>query len=214
MYFQIAEKRWKTGNYLRNSYYKRGANSVGQLGSFNVSPRSNDQKDKHHNRYMLDRVRYQAAPVGPGGEEAVTFRYVYNEDRKKIHWSERAEPLPELIKGCTSVYDAYMHKKCFHYHADQRLTKVDHFIGSHPHYLRVLSEKYRWCEKGKLTAVESKDMHGNLVKAKRFNYDDRGNVLSEVLEGNLTGKDTWDVFERWYRYSGDGLNNLVADGES
>ncbi len=69
----------------------------------------------------------------------------------------------------------------------KRIEKIQKYLGNNPY-----SElRYWWGKQGKaagnLTAIGLYDAQNNIIQARQLTYDDYGNVVKEVLEGNLTG---------------------------
>ncbi len=108
------------------------------------------------------------APVGSDETpvEFATFRY--GDDTTEWRGAEG-----ELTK--------YVFGKC------KRVEKIQKYLGNN-----LYSElRYWWGKKGKaagnLTAIGLYDAQNNMIQARQLTYDDYGNVVKEVLEGNLTG---------------------------
>lgn len=113
--------------------------------------------------------------------------------------------------GETHVYDAAGRKTSYFYHfPTKRLEQIIHFDGDNV----VLKEEIKWDDNSSLRSKEELDGSGQLLRKKFFNYDERYNITEETLEGDLLGWSGRDYFTRWYRYSNDGFNNLLAEGDA
>ncbi|MCP5508043.1 MAG: RHS repeat protein [Chlamydiales bacterium] len=166
-------------------------------------------------RQMVDRVKTLSAPVGRDATPIVTHRFVYHIDTNKLNeWS-----------GSTDVYDCFNNKKTYIYNGDHRLLCVHRFIGTedHQHYN---TERYHWGgpdpkSSTLLNSITVEDNTGSIFACKAYRYDDRGNVLSECLYGNITGNsdapitlddqgypiDNGNEYEgKLFEYSNDALN--------
>ncbi len=84
-------------------------------------------------------------------------------------------------RGAEGEFTKYVFGKC------KRVEKIQKYLEGVPY-----SElRYWWGKKGKatgnLTAIGLYDAQNNMIQARQLTYDDYGNVVKEVLEGNLTG---------------------------
>lgn len=122
------------------------------------------------------RVKCQKGPVGPDGEKRTIYSFSYDDDH-------------------TKVTDANDHVRIYR-HSHKRLTSLQEFK---KHKL-FRSHDYVWGENEGLSwGKYPKTNAGNLCTeaicngdkkaeyAKRFSYDDYGNVLKETIYGNLSG---------------------------
>jgi RHS repeat-associated protein len=121
------------------------------------------------------KVRELTAPVGENGEERVIYTFKYHPG--------------ELNKrgGMTEVFDVYGNKTEYYYSAQLRLEEIKHFNGSNV----MSSEKFMWGKDKEASYIVAKtilDSQGKAIFSKCFIYDSYGNVISEKLYGNLSGK--------------------------
>lgn len=184
-----------TGNFIKAKYYRMNDFSVPGLGGVypDLDPPNSVKYD------LCDRVKLLQEPVGRSNRPITTYRFVY-------HLTfDRYDP------RSTDVYDAFLHKTSFHYRSDT-LHKIEYFTGTFPNFNLDHTEEYIWnC--GKMAAKTDKDGLGNILKTFSFTYDERKNLTSETLQGDLTGHGETQSYTKWFRYSDDGYNNLLTEGE-
>lgn len=195
-----------SGLFLQNKYYTVGENLVNGISRVYIPDQIAivEKGIFRTKNYMLDRVMQQSEPVGPCNSSAITYRFVYNETGKSN----------ECLNGFTDVYNAQLHKTTYHYNKEHRIDKIEHFTGEYPNNIFSYWEEYQWTDNGKLISKEIKNAQGKIEKGLSFSYDENGNVLTHTLRGNLSGNEREDSYTCWYAYSQDGLNNLVAEGDS
>lgn len=118
------------------------------------------------------RVHALKAPLGSDNTPLPMFRFQYFTcDLGEFHW--------------THVYDAHNHLTTYHFGLDERLDEIVKFNGKNPYS----KERFFWgkgAEAGNLTS-RSLSSQTRTVFCKTYEYDAAGNVLSELIFGNLTG---------------------------
>lgn len=209
-------------------YYNQGANPIPGLPHLNINIDS-----------FLDpaysRVLALASPVGTDATPLCTHRFIYNvvlgDYNKTYYYNNNAFKYHVPIKsGSTTVIDA--HGKATHYHYDGqlRLTGIEQYLNGRifrkNHYLWGHADQEE--VKGNLLFTVLSDGDGSVYRCHTYNYDNRGNVISEHLGGVLTGKnlnpvqrnihgvpvfDGADVYTKTYVYSDDGLNLLLQEND-
>jgi len=132
--------------------------------------------------------------------------------------------------GITYTFDAYNRKTTYHFSEnDQRISHVVRYLGKENHQ-PYISEEYHWGSKytpdeGNILAKCWKDETGVAKKGVFFTYDERGNVLSERIYGNISGQcgapvgvqngyavsNGCESFGKKCAYSGDGYNLLLTE---
>lgn len=154
----------------------------------------------------LRKVKLLKAPVGTDATPIITHRFFY-------------------AGGASGVYDALGHKTDYAYDESKRLTDIIKYHGSEPHSL----EKFYWKKNGDLLSRTFAAWNGPTQCCRHLNYDGNGNVISEDLYGNLTGrnqspvvvdadgtpqKNGCETYAKCYIHSNDGFNllQLETDG--
>ncbi|NGX42582.1 MAG: tRNA nuclease WapA [Chlamydiae bacterium] len=206
---RLVEKQWPEGRFRKMEYYESGKTT-------------NDIYISSKKDSRVGRVSALYAPVGVDNTPVATHEFFYflKEDKK----SKRP------IGGKTEVVDALGNKKVYHFSSEHRLTSIEEFDSSKALYRR---ERFFWGSKGSgnytclLTRV-LEDGVGEVQMYRGWSYDKRGNIVKEIVAGNLTGKETilpqmdrhgrliengCEKHESRFSYTG---NNLLAeenDGE-
>ncbi len=156
--------------------------------------------------YKLGRVHKISEPVGPAGQDKVTYEMHYNENITAGN-------------GVTTVIDGLGRHTRYHYDKKKMLTTIQRI--NNPG--KTSTERFFW-EKEKLTA---KFLRGDkkIYYSKIYKYDPKGNVLQDQLFGNLTGhcttplkvdgkgippKETKDRYTCNYTYSQNQYNLLLS----
>ena len=129
------------------------------------------------------RVTEQKAPVGHDGEEKTIFSFVYHPSDRK-----------------TEVFDAKDRKTVYRYSSRDRLTSIDTYTHKDKLYR---GEGLLWGKKetthrgerddsdeGHLLAKTLFDDDRKALFCERYEYDSHGNVIKEIVYGNLTGEGT------------------------
>jgi RHS repeat-associated protein len=134
--------------------------------------------------------------------------------------------------GQTDIYDPELGKKNFSYNPQLRLTQINHYGVVEGSEALAYSEKFVWGEKEPLTANllchvlldEKKDP----ILARRYHYDEKGNVVQEDLLGALSGSgkrqlvldpdglpenNGVETYSRHFAYSKDGRSLRVREEE-
>ena len=170
----------------------------------------------------MNRVKTIQEPVGIGSDLITTCRLFYET-------SDEGKGSKKPIQGYTKVYDALDHQTVYRYDKNHRLTCIEKYLGNRDYRLYT-KEKLTWggsydsqlC----MRTFENKD--GCILFARYFKYDDHGNILEDVLSGNLSGAFT-DAIEmqadgtpsqknesyiKKYTYSKDNLMLSESDSRS
>lgn len=152
------------GYYVQTKYYRNGPNKV---DSRVVKP--NGQKERH---FLRNRVRKQAAPVGPGGQKVTTHRYFYYKrtDKSPAH--------------CT-VRDAYNNTARYYWNRSRRLIKI---VKHDANKNLLKKETFTWGtgkQKGYLIARNLFDEENKPMLSRVFEYDSKGNIVTETLYGRF-----------------------------
>ncbi|MFA6917168.1 MAG: RHS repeat-associated core domain-containing protein [Parachlamydiales bacterium] len=198
-----------TGNFIQPEYYKAGENSLSKLGVVYT-----DYKKKDHFRdSVVDKVKKLKEPVGTTNRPITTYRFVYSWINKITERTKNGFTAHQT-KSSTDVYNAHLNKTTYCYDGGDKIKKIEFYRGIFPNYALDHSEEYLWdCYSNKLVSKTDLDSEGKVVNARSFNYDARGNIISEALEGDLSGNGIVQAYTRWFKYSDDGFNNLIAEGD-
>lgn len=145
-----------------------------------------------------DRVKTLFQPVGKDGQLVPTHHFIYDIERKiddGIYSYEK--------KGTTEIYDVDHNKTSVHYTPDFLPLEVRYHEKDRLHHRFQM----QWGEFGQL---QQKTLLGDddrpLLK-REFFYDDRGNILQEMLTGNICVPDSQDTFTENHEY--DERNRLI-----
>lgn len=158
------------GRFLETQYYHKGGNLIG----------SSYLKIKNEKSPVIDRVKLQRAPVGHDATAIITHRYFYD---PKCYSD---------VYGWAEVFDAYNHKTGYRWDKYQRLEKIEKFTGTSDHQIYGTDYLY-WGDVNsndctRLLGRCFKNKDGRCLYARIFNYDEHGNVLSDEIFGNLSGR--------------------------
>ncbi|CUI16927.1 putative rhs family protein [Candidatus Protochlamydia naegleriophila] len=222
----IKRKERRNNRFIEVDYYGMG-DRPGELFKISI----NNFADPRNNR-----VRYLKAPVGVDATPLITHEFFYDFN------FEINKNAVKLFRGVTSVYDAYRRKTCYHYNDNQRLEKCVQFVQGKPYHQTL----YCWkeCidslvgnasmvpanafEQANLKGRIIQDGQGDIVSARLFDYDRRGNIVEESLYGHLTGKTFTplifdhkkqtirkgaEVYRKQFVYSHDDFNLLLEEKE-
>lgn len=136
------------------------------------------------------KVESLTAPAGRIGEEVPLFRFEYR--------SEKRDPLAQTL-----VYDPVNALTKYTYSQENfRLESIEKYQGEQPYSL----EKYEWgkgAEEAQLTC-HSLSERDRLCLCRRYSYDDRGNVTTDILTGDLCGGEN-NSFQKNCSYSNENL---------
>ena len=134
-------------------------------------------------------------PIGLDATPLPMYRFIYHLNKDK------ASSKP--IGGMTEVYDPYDNKMAYHFCDEQRLTKIESFNKDGSLYR---SENITWGSKksDEYTLLKNRqicDSNGNILLAKEYKYDKKGNVIEEKTSGNLKGLGTYETHTKYYSYT-------------
>lgn len=149
--------------------------------------------------YSNAKVSAIKKPIGVSNESIVAHQFSYGE-------------------GFTEVFDANQNRTRYSFNNEGRITRIDRPSGAQVRNV--------WSANGCLIGKALFDANGKAIVARRFHYDDRGNVLIEQIFGNLTGKagqpiqmtaeglpaeNGVECYTKKYTYSNDGRNLLLKE---
>ncbi len=159
----LVRKELPEGRTLEIDYFKKGVNWVWPGQSCEID------------RARQEMVMQLRAPVGTDATPLPIYRFLYDRVARR-----------------TEVYDAQDHRKVYHYNEQDRLNKIESFTGNAPFY-KYAEERFTWgvpCTKdcGNLLTKTLVAKDGFIFFNRTYTYDSAGNVLEEVLYGNLTGR--------------------------
>lgn len=164
---KMKEKRLSNGWFLKTDYFHKGVNKVA----------NQEIAIKHSDDPRVYRVKSQSAPVGPDSQPITTHEFLYD---IKHGWQTAR----------TLVFDAYKHQTIYFYDYNQRLTQIEKFKGNGPYQLEQ-KEKFIWLssgsKSGNLAAKILENSQGQVLFARKFEYDEKGNVTKECCFGNFSG---------------------------
>lgn len=187
-----------------------------------------------------NRVRRLRAPVGHDATPITTHEFFYDLSFKV----DCDEQKTSTYAGITTVYDAYRRKTCYAFNRRHRLKSLIQFNQKKPY----LITKYLWTapahnhadrhllrmrenppsDSHNLMGKLIQDKDGTILIGRFFNYDDRGNILTERLYGNLTGQGKHPIeldkhkkpirngaesYKRTFKYSNCRFNLLLEEKE-
>ncbi|MGE0669383.1 MAG: RHS repeat-associated core domain-containing protein [Parachlamydiales bacterium] len=170
--------------FLDIEYYHIGHNDVG----------GDDVKVHDKNDPKFLRVKTLKAPVGTNETPHITHRFFYD---PASHATDVRHNDNSLTKYC--------------YSETMRLEAILRYD-----YNDVLSQKetFEWTSAGELLSRNLYDPYHNLIFSRRLHYDDRGNVIREELQGDLSGRDNpREVYTIHREYSRDGRDLLLKEQE-
>lgn len=221
---KVKRKSLPDNRFQEIEYYRYKDNYVGN--TYVKIPKKKDPR--------VDRVMLQKAPVGTDATPIITHRYFYDVDSFKPHGIK----IRQLGEGKATVLDAYDHRTNYRWNKNQRLTSISHYSGSKTGKYQLYSkdkmfwgepedcdhEGHRECDCSHLLWRCCQDCKGKILFARAFEYDQRGNVLSDKLIGNLSGEcqsscrvkngqlitNDCEEYVKTYTYSNDGFNLVTS----
>jgi len=152
------------------------------------------------NPFAVNKVRDISVPSHPDGTMCTTHTFDY-----KLNKNGKG--------GWTTVKDCYDNKDIYRFNEDFRITEVEHLnaLGQ-----KEFVEVFKWDKDGQLLTSITKDGSGHQLRSNEYIYDNRGNILEEVLQGDLSGQSS-EKKEREitkFTYSEDGKNLLKEEKHS
>ena len=115
----------------------------------------------------LGKVKMICAPVGDDSSIKATHSIIY-----------------DLANRKTTVYEIDDQRKEYVWDSSNRIQKIVHFDNQGA---ILNTHQFVWSQKGNLLCNSILDAEGNPERAKRYTYDEKGNVLEVRLFGNLSG---------------------------
>jgi RHS repeat-associated protein len=165
------------------------------------------QVQYHTGGALAGRVASLRAPIGPSGGTQESYRLEYAPGE----YGKRG--------GHTDVYDALGHLTRYTYSPHLRLEAIQRFDGGRLSH----TENLAWGDSGQLSYLLGKtlrDANGHLLTSVRYRYDDRGNIVEQILCGNLSGalgplcdEGQAEAFSKRCFFSTDGRNLLMREEE-
>ena len=170
----ITKKELPEGRILRAEYYEdRDVDVLGQQIKLG---------DRDPQVY---RVRSLKAPAGVDDTCVPIYHFVYHLD---VNDRELDRILYSFRSGGCDVYDALRNKTYYGFNADHRLTTIKKFDSDGSLYT---TEKLCWGENDSPEATcllsRSFEQEGSPIFARTYQYDSAGNVLEDIIYGNLSG---------------------------
>jgi RHS repeat-associated protein len=146
----------------------------------------------HGQTIKMENYRYN---IDPDRDEPI-YRYVYDPRCglvKEIASPSGADPTPlpthwfiyDLPNRKTSVFDVEDQRTDYHWNGSYRLQRIAHHDKSGS---LINVKRFTWSETGSLLCTSLLDSNRRPYRAKRYTYDNLGNVLEERIFGNLSGK--------------------------
>jgi YD repeat-containing protein len=166
--------------------------------------------------YLKNRVKALFARVGTDSTPHITHRFSYFSDTKYGHTG-----------GYTHVYDAYDYKTEYAYNKDHHLTSIRKYTDAKNPQV-YSTEYFIWSrdpnQYGFLLGKYFTDDKENIHHARLFEYDNAGNIITDTVYGNITGKNqkiqmvdqkidrkTCDHFQKRYKYTTLDVKHLVEE---
>ena len=216
---QVNGKHYPEHRFIRMEYYMR--ESMKEAREYRTETHYTGKEQPYEVKYEIDnaspeigRIKSLHAPLGADTTAVQKYRFCYH--------------LPESGGGCTGVYNARNQKTDYSYNDRNRLTGVVKFHASGVPYT---TENLKWGPQDTHKEIEllsrTFGAFNSPYKAfsKGYHYDVLGNVICEVLSGNLTGKSetstlivdangyavpgTADSLVKWHDYSADKFHLLT-----
>lgn len=206
---QITRKDLPKNRSLAIDYYAKGKHNVGSE-TFKIDSSIDNR---------VNRVKKLMEPVGTDETLIETYKFIYFTEYASIGLNH------------TKVYDAQDHQTIYHYNRHHRLTKVEKFKGTKDYKL-YSAEKLYWGandsqDKTRLISRSLEDATGHTLFNRYFVYDRQGNVLKDILSGNISGNHPQSVvvddtgvpssnnyqFKKTYTYSDDGMNLMLTESD-
>ena len=147
-----------------------------------------------------------------------TFHYTFSEVKTDL----------DKLSGTTKVTDAHGNSILYHFSENDRVDEIEYFNNNEK---KTSSCRFFWKKQEggeNLICKAFKDAKGNIVSAKHFVFDAKGNVLKETIYGNLTGRNgsyiTYDAendkfnqkaesYSKSYTYSQDNFHLTLSEKE-
>ena len=194
-YGRIA-KTLPEGRFLWVDHYRKG--SYG-MAPFEIKVHGEEDP-------LFGKVASLKEPAGETQEPVETYRFLYH---------------PE--KRMTEVFDAYQHLTRYYANENRRLMAIERYTGSKPYHL-YSTERLFWGRYGRLRCRALLDGQGKPHLCIQYEYDKEGNVTTETIWGNLTGREDnplqlspqgipsgGDNWKRHYTYSQDGFHLKLSE---
>jgi RHS repeat-associated protein len=173
------------GRYKKIEYYKKGHNQVcGQ--DINI-------KEEKDGRFGA--ISALLAPVGTYTTPIHVYQFIYHLKKNKA--------IAKPLGGSTEVIDANNNKVVYHYSNEHRLNSIEHFLRDGSIYR---TESMFWGKKDsqdytQLIKRSISNKEGKEILSRDYSYDSRGNVIREIVVGDLSGLGKNDTFTKTYSYT-------------
>ena len=170
----LTKRYFDNQRFTQIKYYQKGKQDVGDRMI----------KVKDGTSSLLGRVASLSSPVGTDATPILTHRFYYHLDSSK----KSSKP----IGGTCEVLDALNNKQVYSFSNELRMKSLSENSENNQLY-RI--HKLYWGEKGTPfhTFLLAKSLGSNekeIHSCQLFSYDDQGNMLTETVAGNLSGKST------------------------
>lgn len=184
------------GRFLWIDHYRKG--------SYGIAPY--EVKVHEDEDTLFGKVASLKEPAGDDQEPIETYRFLYH---------------PE--KRMTEVFDAYQHLTRYYANENKRLIAIERYLGRKPYRL-YSTERLFWGRYGRLRCRALLDGEGKPHLCIQYEYDKEGNVTTETVWGNLTGRENnplqlspqgvpsgGDNWKRHYTYSQEGFHLKLSE---
>lgn len=209
----LSKKSLPNNRYIFLSYYDY----------FNNDLPCGDIYLENYDDPRIDRIKYIQAPAGADPNPIILYQIVYN-----IYQEPKTKKEPaKIIGGETHVFDYFKNKTIYEYDRNQRLKYIQKLD---PARKLTFTEVYFW---GKHNTKDSTCLLTKAIKAneiyqyiKTYTYDNRGNILTDTMHGQLTGNNleyphiddqgnltskNAECYTKQFTYSDDGYNLLLSE---
>lgn len=195
-------KSFPDNRYKEVIYYTKG-----------MTPPQGHHVDTSPDQPHFRRISHLLAPVGSNASPEVKFRFHYH------------LPSGPNGAGTTGVYDALGHKTDYDFNHRQRLTSIRKFFANGSQYTQ---ESLEWGPQDSHLGMQLRMRAFKVINdpydlfARQYTYDDRGNIIQDLICGNICGifpstlrvqgetlSGNYDTLQKTYCYSKDSYNLLT-----
>jgi RHS repeat-associated protein len=172
--FMMTRKELPENRIKEISYFKKGKNEWGDV-VLNV-----------RSYYPRGRVSQLKEPVGTDQKLITTYKFSY--DKRNGHDSGGYCRNYGCCETTTTVWDALDHKVTYDINAYQRLESINRYRGKGDKSTLYSRELLEWQALMYLKNRSLIDENNHVHLQRRFEYDQRGNIIKNTIYGNFTGK--------------------------
>lgn len=204
----LTRKSYPNNRFIEIDYYQEGRNIL-----------PNAVVDIEKGDYRLLHVKTKKAPVGIDATPVVTQQFFYKQHGNNY---------------ITTVYDALNRQTVYSSNEDNLPLKIQKYMRLNNQYHLYSSEKYVWKKNdenfnGNLQGKYIQDANKIIHQARFFQYDKKGNILTDCFYGSLTGHPFVPIeidsvhhwpkgngvegYKKTFTYSDDNLNLLLIESE-